>query len=360
MRAPSEGAAESDPVEQLLETMLEVEGELVDGEAQDAWGLSEPRAVVQIRGLPERGIEAADERVERIEVGARTEEGVFLRRLDDGAVLRVAVEPARAFLPRPAALRSTRIFDVPLKDVLGLELDCDGKRQRLTRLPAGSWTLEEPRAPIGADMGLANGLADSYRQLDAVRWVSEEPDEGQGLGEPWCRVTMVVGDGETDERRLTVRLGTETTGGHFAQREGAAAVFVAPKGLGQLASRWLLDTGALMTTPSRIEKVRLVAGERTREVTRQGTAWSDAPLGAAVERVLGELIAEGVVALGASDPSFDEPSLRIEVTGEPSRTLLVGRGDVFRSVSVYLVREAGVDVTYAVPRARLQPLIDAL
>ena len=118
----------------------------------------------------------------------------------------------------------------------------------------------------------------------------------------------------------------------------------------------------MMIAPSRIEQVRLVAGERTREVSRRGSAWSDPSLGATVEQVLGELIAEGVVALGTSadEASFDEPLLRIEVTGEPSRTLLIGRGDVFRSVSVYLVREQGVDVTYAVPRTRVQPLIDAL
>lgn len=362
MRAPSEGDAESAPVEQLLDTMLEIEGELVDGDDEDAWGLAEPRAVVQIRGLPERGTEAADERVERIEVGARTDDGVYVRRGDDDAVMRVAVEPARAFLPRPAALRSTAIFDAPLKDVVGLELDCAGKRQRFARLPAGSWTLEEPEAPIGVDMGLANGLADSFRQLQAVRWVSERPDEGQGLAEPWCRVAMTVRSGEGEERRLAVVLGSETTGGYFAQRVGAPAVFVVPKGLGQLASRWLLDTSALMVPVSRIDEVRLVAGDRRREVARQGAAWSDASLGAVVESVLGELIAEGVVALGepAPDAGFDEPLLTIEVTGEPSRTLLIGRGDVFRSVSVYLVREQGVAVTYAVPRARLQPLVDAL
>ncbi|HHH29910.1 MAG TPA: DUF4340 domain-containing protein, partial [Polyangiaceae bacterium] len=251
MRAPSEGPAEPEPVEQLLEAMLDVEGEIVGhGAEREAWGLSEPRATVQLRGLPERGVGVADERVERLEVGARTDDGVFVRRLDDDVVLRVAVEPARAFLPRPAALRATQIFDVPLEDVAGLELDCDGKRQRFTRLPAGSWTLEEPEAPIGVDMGLANGLAESFRQLEAVRWVSERPEEDHELATPWCRVTMVVRAGDDATRRLTVQLGAETTGGYFARRADAPAVFVAPRGLGQLASRWLLDTGALMVSPT--------------------------------------------------------------------------------------------------------------
>jgi Domain of unknown function (DUF4340) len=368
MRTPVEGPAETEPAEAALGALLDVQGErLTADEVAERGlaelGLEEPRAIVQLRGLPERSIDDASERVERIAVGAQVDGAVFVQRSDDEAVLRIDAEQARAFLPRPAALRSTQLFDVELKDVRGLELDCAGKRQRMGRLPAGSWLLEEPELAIGVDIGEANQLADNYRKMKALRWVAEEPDEGHGLARPWCRVALVIQQGD-ENKHLRLALGAETQGGYFAQRDGEPTVFVAPKGLGLAARQWLLDRSALLLNQNKITKVALSGKGRERSVERSGATWSDPRFGDVATSALGQLLAEGIVSLGPApaDGGFDEPLLRIVVDSEggTQRRLVVGRAEVFRSASVYLVRDEAIDVTFAVARTRLQPLLDAL
>lgn len=362
MRKPTEGPAEREPADKLIAELALVRGRLVapqDTSDLEALGLTEPQAEITIRGLPERTVDAAKARTERISVGHPRGEHVFVRRHDDDAVIQLPVEDARTLLPRPSALRASQIYDFPIERVQQMRLDC-GRRQRMTRSIAGAWTLQEPELTLGVDIGLANGFVERFRQLRAVRWVSEEAEPSHGLDKPWCTVEIDYQrqqDGEAVDETHRVYLGGETRGGYFARHDDDPAVFVAPKGVGSQAARWMLDRSAILVPLRDVAKVELRSGDAVLE--RDG-----ATLGPALEG-LGELIAEGVMHLGSpkEGAGFDNPLLRIEITRQSTTeplVMIVGRGEAWHNTSIYRLRRSGVDATFAVARSRLQPLIDAL
>jgi len=206
-----------------------------------------------------------------------------------------------------------------------------------------------------------------------VRWVSERPEREQGLAHPRCTIdaTMVEHDDDDkkQERTLHVAIGQPTQGGDYAQHDGSDAVFVAPRGLALLASRWLLDRDALQFKADTVDKVSLSGRGKSLVVDRQGERWlvegdPSSRAGDTIRQALEGLIAEAVLRLGAAEPSegFGEPLLRIEITpngGEPV-VVSVGKGDVFRDTSVFYVRRSDLDATFAVAQSRLRSLVDAL
>src|SRR5690606_25486897 len=125
----------------LVDDLIGATGErLSRQEAADlaSLGLDDPVATLEIRGLPER-TGSGDPRVEVVAVGARIDDAIHLARRDDGAVFRLPYEAGRAFLPRPEALRSLQLLDLPLGAIRAVDLDC-GRRQRLRRAASGAWT----------------------------------------------------------------------------------------------------------------------------------------------------------------------------------------------------------------------------
>ena len=333
MRKPDDLSVDQETMKPLVEGLGTAEGKrLPPAEAVelDKLGLAEPRARVRIIGLPERaGSAAATERSEHLEVGHGMDGIVHVRRLDDGAVFAVDADVASFLLPRPSALRSTQIYDLPLSRIRSLTLDCDGRRQRISRDLQGAWTVLEPELEaLGADLAGANRFADQLRKLHGVRWATEHPEPGQQLDRPWCTIEAVVAGkthgGETEEvtRQLRVVLGAEVQGGYYAQHDGADAVFVAPRSLGSAARRWLLDRAALLFDSNDIARLTLTGrGDRRLVIDRQGGKWvvEDDPTSRAdtqVMRGLEQLLAEGVVHLGAAglQEGMADPVLTIRPT----------------------------------------------
>lgn len=371
MRQPNEGEASG--VGPLLAQLVATEGELLDpAESQDLapLGLAPPRARVRVVAVPERGGNlAVKERIEEVDVGEAVDDWIYVRRRDDGAVLRLARAVGEPWLPRPSLLRSTKIHRIELEQTKSLGIDCDGKEQRLRRTDAGTWTMEEPSTGgLGADQGQANQLARELGALEAVRWVSEKARGHHRLDEPWCHIELETS--VKDATVLELELGAETEGGYFARTRAAPAIFVAPKSLAALARGWLLDRTRLVVDRSRITRISLDAPKRSSMalIHRAGGWFVEG--GAADTRAesLGaaatELIAERVVGLGppATDDGFEPARLRMTIhldAGEPA-VIEVGKGDSVGGTSVYLVRMRGVDATFAVARARIQPLLDAL
>ena len=378
MRSPREGDADSGAVKQLLDQLLAADGEiLAAAEAGDrgALGLDPPLGELRLLGLPERAVAGdPEERVERIAVGRPVGEQIYVERKDDGVILRLPRALERALLPDATVLRSSSVYELDLRRFRELRLDCAGRRQRLERDPAGGWTSLEPAvAGLGADMGMANDFCGGLRQLSAVRWVSAEAQGDQGLDVPWCVIAAKVDEvsetGDKTSRELRLELGAETQGGYFARHDDDPAVFIAPRAVAAGARYWMLDRAAILLPLQRIETLALSGrGDRRLLLTRRGDLWvpdSGPPsLGEVVRKALEALVAEGVTRLGAPDPSegFDEPLLRIEVGlegGEQAR-LTVGKGDVWRDTSIFYLRRDGIEATFAVAQARLQPLLDAL
>jgi hypothetical protein len=367
MRAPTAGAVDDEAMQALLDDLVAATGDrLSRQEASELGdlGLEKPVATLQIRGLPER-TGGGEARTEIVEVGARIDDSIHLRRKDDGAVLRLPYESARSFLPRPETLRSLSVLELPLRAIRGLSLAC-GAPQRMTRAESGAWTLERPDVELGVDLALANDFADKIRNLRALRWVSSEAEAGHGLGEPWCTVTLTVVPSGGDEQRIAFELGAETQGGYFARRAGTPGIFVAPRAMGLSASRWLLDRTALLIDSSRLSTVTLRGSDDRRlEIRVSGGRWV-APsrgLGEQVQSALADLVAEGVVGLGPPSAAhgFDAPRLRIELAGDGGPVVLeIGSGEVWRDTNVFFVRRSDVDATFAVAQARVRPLLDAL
>lgn len=364
MREPEDTTPDPDAVADLLNQLIEAQGARidVDPDAEDDHGLGKPSGRLIIEGLPaEAGGDTP--RKETITVGAETDDGVYLRREDDGVVLRVPVETGRVFLPRPSALRSLKIFDVGMAELKTMTLSC-GKPQRLKRQPSGTWVLEKP-ADLGvrADVGQAVQYADRFRGLEALRWVAEAATEAHALAEPWCRVTVEV-DGP---KPLTLRLGAETPDGYFAQRGAGGPVFVVGRGMGNLANQWMFERTSLLVDVAQVARARVRRGDRTTEVTVKDGQWLTEPptLGPIIRQTLDDLIAEGAVTAGPAPPEqgLDDPQLAIEVwrahADEPI-VLRIGSGDVWRDTSVFYGRRDGVSATFAVAQSRLRKLIDAM
>jgi hypothetical protein len=379
MRKPQDATVAAGPLDQWLLSLIKAEGTIVgvgdDAAALADLGLDPPVVQLRIVGLPERGGTAgASERDERLAIGKTKDGWLHVMRNDDKALLRLPEDVGRAFYPRPSLLRSPTIYDVPLNNFRELTLDCGGKRQRLERALSGAWTMLEPTPDgLGADSGLANRLSEQLRKLTAVRWVSEKPEREHRLERPNCvveaRIVERADDDTKRERNLRVALGQGSQGGYYAQHDGSAAVFVAPRPFGLLARRWMLDRGGLQIRPDEVDKVSLSGAGGSLVVKRQGERWlvegdPSSRVGDDVKRALEGLIAEAVVRLGPVAPSdgVGEPLLRIEIarkSGEPI-VIRVGTGELFRDTSVFYVRRDGLEATFAVAQSRLRPLIDAL
>ena len=382
MRKPDEAALDSVAADALLGRLVRLEGQRISAEqAADlgALGLDPPRAKVRLIGLPERSVgPKAEDRVEKVDVGAVVDGKRYVKRLDDGVVMALAEDQATALLPAPSVLRANSIFAARREHVTGLQLDCGGKRQKLTRDLAGAWTLIEPKSSgLRADLGQANELADALRSLAAIRWVAEEPNAAHGLSAPWCTLQLDVLERKDEEeipRQLKVRLGSAAAGGYYAQHEDHRAVFVAPKALARMARVWLLDRAALLPSVADVDRVEVTdeASKRKLVVVRRGDKWllsSGDPRdrrAAAVGKAIEQLVAEGVVRLGpqAKADGLDAPRARITIRlrskpAEPME-IAVGAAELWQEVPVRFVRAKGLEATFAVARARIKPILDAL
>jgi len=387
LRKPDDSQIDAAVGNAIVERLARAEG--VRESAADAsdlkkLGLADPRATVRVVGLPDRAAGPdAPEHIEELEVGDSQDGIVFVRRKLDGVVLKVSAEVASALLPAPSALRSTQLQDLPQKHVRALALDCDGKRQAMSRDSKGVWTRTEPKdTDLRADMSAANELTEALRTLSAIRWDAEKPEPRHGLEKPWCTLRLVVAEPDANgntapddpkekRRSIEIALGAETEGGYFARRDAAGAVFVAPRPIAAMSREWLLDRAALLMEPNDVDHVTVTVKDRQLDLRRRGDAWTLArgakandTRASAVGKALEALLAEGVSTLGkpATSEGFDEPRARIAITkrdGAGVVELTVGRTSVWQDTKVAFVRRTGLDATFVVSLARLAPVLDA-
>ena len=377
MRTPVDAQLEGEVVDSRIDALVAAEGEVVDPPADlAAAGLEPPMTTARFTS---HGRSGGPERVEAIALGSPQDGKLIVRRAEDGAYLRIEAATARPFMPSAETLRSLEVLSVELRWFRGLRVESTAVRQALTRDANGTWTLSSPKiAGLRADPGLASELAERLGRLQAVSWVADRADPSMGLEQPWCRIEADVAEEEKPDgpfTKIAIALGAATEGGYFARKDGDPAVFVAPKGLGEMAQRWLVDRTALLVDMDRIERVTLRRGEGKLVVERQagklhvtsGPNKTDAAA-LAVEDALRSLMAEGVVHLGGADAAegFATPALTLEIelanAGEaPTQVRLdVGRGEAWHDNSVFWVRRAGLDATFAVAQSRLRPLLELL
>lgn len=401
-RLPTDRAVDAATGRALVEALLRVTAErfATPSEAATA-SLDKPRATVRIHGtahgpndedvaatLFDAG--AAAERVEVLEVGGEVDGLVAVRRVEDGLVALIPPDDARVLFPNDLVLRPLKILSEPVGRVRSLRIEAGGHVQRVEQLAATGWRYVEPAGQT-IDQGLANDVATMVGTLTAARWVADKEDASFGLATPRVVVDAVIGDeGDGKPRKARIVLGAPTADGAFARLDGGP-VFAAPRLFEETATRWLADRNALLFVPADLARVTLEAdgGKKKLVIERVASgAWqttgpgaespNSAERAAAVREAFSQLLPEGAVTVGKAEPRQGVGKPRLTVTlellpgkaavgapapvdGKPLVTrLFVGAADAWQGTSVVYVRREGVEATYAVARARVQPLLDAL
>jgi hypothetical protein len=409
LRAPSDRELDGSTGRAFVEGLLRLAADrFVPPSEAASLGLGTPHATLRVRSTAGGGAApAADagldsggpgERVEIVEIGAPTDKGLPVRRVEDGAVALLPRDAAQSLEPSDLALRPRKVIDEPARRIRSMRIDARGRVQRAVQVPDAGWRYVEPSG-VPIDQGLAGDLAGMIGSLTAERWVADKDDGSFGLASPRVVVEAVVGDepdGATDAaappgtRTLRLELGAPTAEGAFARLDGGA-VFLAPRLLEETAERWLVDRNALLFVPNDIARVTLASGGGKKKLVVERApsgAWRTVGPGgedpdgarraASVRDAFSELMPEGAVTLGKPAPGegFDKPRLAMTIELLPGKAsvgaappadgaalttrLLVGAGDAWHGTNVVYVRREGVDATYAVAQARIRPLLEAL
>jgi hypothetical protein len=322
-------------------------------------------------------VRAGTGQAEVIEVGG-VEDGVArARRVDDGAVLRLAPEVARRFEPHAVALRAPGVWRASIDpaDVVAIDDGCSAPPQRL-ELREGTWLLRTP-AGFAADPRAAADLAVAIARARADAWIAESDDGSFGLAaDRSCTVSATLEAGDAGPgQRVGLVIGAAGDGGVYARTLDAPAVLVAPTSLLALLAHPAIDRSRLRIDPAALGAVtldragaRLVLVRSGDHLARGGDGDSDASSSdARIEEALGGVRARFAVHTGppAHDEGFERPTLVIDAAlradGGASVTTHVAVGAPTRvdGSDAYFARVAGVDATYAVPRAPVDAILDA-
>ncbi len=318
---------------------------------------------------------------EVVEVTGADASGVALaRRLDDGAILRLPRAAARRFEPHPIAIEARAVWRAPVDPgaIVAIDDTCGRVPQRLD-LDDGAWTTRG----YTVDNLSASSLAESFARAQADAWIAEVDDGTFGFGRPGsCAVTLTLqpaSDGGAT-RRVGLAFGDESEGGVYARATDGQGVFLAPLALRDVASHPAVDRGSFRLDLSTLVRVVVerdgarVVLSRPRGADRLARLGVEADggepdeQGKSLESALAGLYAMSAVHAGPPDAGegMDRPTLAIEATargdaGAPVETRIsIGAPTRDGTTDAYFARIAGVDATFAVPRAVVGAILESL
>ena len=344
---------------------------LAKGEALDVFP-GDPKAPVPIRARIriQRGENKGEEAVE---LGPPSPlGGALVKRLADGAILRVSDALAHRLVPSPIALRGKQVFFPPLEGKVAsvLETQCDGRAQRLAR-DANGWSVVKPAGYLADSPGTAE-LVSLVARAEADAWVSESDDGSFGFDKSACSLTLGY-DEDGGSRTVGIVFGREAEPGqYFAHPLGQSAVFLAPRSLYDEALRVLIDRSGFHVDSAEVEMLSLARGS-SRVVLSRRSGKLDLPdgggadLGEKLSLALDALHVDDVVHLGppAAKEGFGRPSLDVRIrmkrdSGARELHFVLGDSALILKERMFYARLDGVDATFAIARDRIAPLLDAL
>jgi len=392
LRVPVDEQVDKEAADRFLVRLARIAGTVVSPAPTDlvAIGLSPVAGRLVVRrkvdpismgplAVPDAGGESWDQVVE---IGAPVEEAkvkvVYLRRADDGAVLRVPAEAAEL-------LRGSAIYELRNPNLLS-GIDAQG----ITRVEVKAqtaWTLvkkdsvfqiESPPG-LGADGGMAAELVKGLVSLTCLRWVDGKGDDpAYGFATPSASITLTTTpkpgvDAGAPAGPQTLEFGGPSTeGGVYAHVKGQESVCVLSEATRDLALRPPVDRSIVAFDAATAPRIVLTKGStasRTLLFSDATKAWRDGgdagvsadPLARKAADLLVGMRAEGLAHLGAAgkDEGFDAPLLVVEgfdAAGKRTKRLLVGAAGKLEKVPVYWVRIEGVDATYGVLREEIDKL----
>ncbi len=305
---------------------------------------------------------------ERVSIGKKLPDGSLHLRREDGVVLALSRDAARAFAVDTTLLRSLKLLEFTAAELESVSVT-GAITQKLVRASDGPLALELPRG-FSVDAALATDLSFGLGSLSALRWVADADDGSFGLEQPLARVEIVFRAGDAGQRRRTLLVGKMVSGGHYARFEDEPAVFVIERELCERLQTLLINRSEFVFDPAAITRVdllhegrKIVLGERAGALGPVEP--KDLPSGQVqdIAEALGRLRAEAALHTGPAraEEGLGKPVLevRVERRNGPSRTLSVGAADAWRGESVYYARINGVDATFVIARGKLRPLLDA-
>lgn len=364
LREPSEATVDIDAGNQRLKALLRAPGELVPNPNLAELGLTPPmgRVVLTVVGDDDKATE------ETLEIGRAAADGTLpVRRVEDGAVLLLARETARAFAVDATLLKSRKLLDFALSSLVELELSAP-EPQRLKRTPGGFELLQPPGFQHDGELSTNAVLA--LGSLTALSWVADADDGTFGLNAPVLTARVRIdSDAGANERRLVV--GRSAPGGHFAALDGTPGVFLIERAVVERLSTLLIDRAVFMGDPKTLARVSLSASGKRFELERRAgelvpsaATPADPAVVAATLEALGTLSADAAVHTGPerADEGFAEPALsvkweRLPGLGAP-RTYRIGKSSTFRGQTVRFARTDGVNATYVIAESKLRALFD--
>lgn len=367
LRSPVKGDVELETGNRRIESIVRAQGELVPDAKLAELGLAPPAGKLTLRSSAE-----SDDKVveELVEIGKADKDGkLAVRRVADGAVLRVDADVARALDADSTLVRSLKILDFANADFRSLEVRGHGLEQRIRREAAGQLVMDLPKGK-NHDAALTANAIDELAGLSADRWVSDHDDKSFGLDSPELTLKLAYAAGDAGVKERVISVGATTTGGAYAKLDGEPGVFVLPRRALEAVDTWFLDRAVFMVTPDSATRVelerqgkKLVLEKRSdRFVRASGVELAPARVAELVDTLLA-LRAEAAVALGPAKAGygFETPEVvvRIERSDAGPKSFRIGAGDAWRGQSIHYARAEGVDATYVIAKTKARVLIDA-
>jgi hypothetical protein len=372
LRQPEEREVSAAEGRGLVQGIARLEGEVVSEPDLKALGLEPPGGSIVIL-LPASGQQERPQ--QKLELGTTQGEYSYVRRTVDGLVLRVPRAQARVLEPDSIGLRPTQLLELQPERIRKVSVAWGEDKQTVVRSPSG-FRLETPAGYV-ADGAMSADLFDTVAKLTAERWVAERDDGTFGLAAP--RVTAqleAADDGGVKVWRLLI--GARATDASYARWEAEPGVFLLPRSVEHTLTAYVIDRSAFIIDPAEVRTMTLTAGGRKEVLTAAGGKLVADPDGGAslapgavarIEDALIQMRAEGVVHTGEAlaDEGFARPLLEVvvqRVSGQPERSkdvrIVIGRGDVWRTVNVYYARRDGISATYALAASRVKPVLSAM
>ncbi|MFZ5891594.1 MAG: DUF4340 domain-containing protein [Myxococcota bacterium] len=366
LRAPSHADVTLDAGNQRIRALL-TEGMRLPQPDLGSLGLTLPSGKVTLHSTSLRETKSYDE---VLEIGrARLDGSLPVRRVEDGVVLELNREAARAFEIDSTLLRSNKLLDFGPSELVALDVSWGRERQILRRSGPGSFELATPAS--AHDASLALDLVQALGTLTAERWVADTDDGSFGFERPRVRASLELTPGDAGARNYTLLLGSDTPGGVYAKFAHQAGVFVLDRELMGTLTTLLLTRSAFASDPNNIERVelsrrgkRLVLAQRGSELRVVEGPQLTPELVSELSETLGSLRPEAAVHTGPPLPNegFDSPLLQVRVTAKVglgvSKAFRIGAGDSFRETSIFYARADGIDATYAIAQSALRPLLE--
>ncbi len=371
LKEPAKSPVALEVGNQRLEALLAVRGELLPAPAP----LLAPITLIE---LESQSFSDSPHFTESARLGAPDAEGkCLLERGSDGAVFALS-EPETAVLrPDATLLKPLQVLDIPRARIARVSVKGPGFDQAFEQQRTlGIFELLSPKG-VQHDASVIDAIVGTLSSLDAERWVADAAAPHHGLsGQAAWTLQVSLSKTDADNAKptlpsnITLRVGARAPGGYYASVDTLEGVFVLPTSSFETLTAWAFDRGLCQISPDWTSSIVIRRSSHKLTLNWRGGTWGAtdefghdvSQRAEEVVEALSNLRAEAALhpglALGLE--GLAHPWLTVEATPRDPREAKIecqiGAGDSLRNMSIYYLRRAGTDATFAVASSKLQAL----